>query len=94
MRTRTKCSLFVIILSLTMYVAAYGVLSRRGYADANQYHMHGFYYFYPEESDAWRRKNYTCVYLFWPVNFLDRSLGWGRYPASEPLWGLLDVLKQ
>jgi hypothetical protein len=46
------------------------------------------YYFFPEDSDAWRIKNYTCVYVFWPLNKVDQRLGLGRCPASEPLWGL------
>ena len=78
---------FSVVLLLS-YVGTYAVLSRRGYADADQYNMKGFYYFFPEESDAWRRKNYGCVYLFSPINAVDRWLGSGRHPASEPLWGL------
>jgi hypothetical protein len=73
---------------LVLYVGSYVVLSRRGYAEADQYNMKGFYYFFPEDSDAWRLQNYGCVYLFWPLNVIDRQLGWGRYPASEPLLGL------
>jgi len=75
-------------LLLLLYVGSYAALSRRGYAEADQYHMKGFYYFSPEESDAWRWKNYGCVKLFWPINVVDRWLGFGRHPASEPLWGL------
>ena len=75
-------------LLLLLYVGSYLALSRRGYAEADQYHMKGFYYFFPEDSDAWRLKNYACVYLFWPLNVVDRWLGFGRYPAAEPLWGL------
>jgi hypothetical protein len=73
---------------LLLYVGSYAVLSRRGYAEADQYGMKGFYYFFPENSDEWRWKNYGCVYLFWPINAVDRWLGLGRDPASEPLWGL------
>jgi hypothetical protein len=75
-------------LALLLYVGSYVALSRRGYAEADQYKMKGFYYFFPEQSDAWRRKNYGCVYLYWPCNLVDRWLGFGRHPASEPLWGL------
>jgi hypothetical protein len=75
-------------LLLLLYVGTYGVLSRRGYVKADQYNMKGFYYFFPEDSDAWRVTNYGCLYLFWPINAVDRWLGSGRYPASEPLWGL------
>ncbi|MCI0739393.1 MAG: hypothetical protein L0Y72_10140 [Gemmataceae bacterium] len=40
------------------------------------------------DADAWRLKNYGCVFLFRPINAVDRWLGFGRHPASEPLWGL------
>jgi hypothetical protein len=75
-------------LLVLLYVGSYVALSRRGYAEADQYNMKGFYYFFPADSDAWRLKNYSCVYLFWPLNVVDRWLGLGRSPASEPLWGL------
>jgi hypothetical protein len=71
-----------------LYVGSYVVLSRRGYAEADRYNMKGFYYFFPENSAAWRWKNYGCMHLFRPLNALDRWLGLGRHPASEPLWGL------
>jgi hypothetical protein len=50
--------------------------------------MHGFYYLPPKDSDAWRFGNGTCILLFYPLNALDRWLGFGLPPASEPLWGL------
>ena len=73
---------------LLLYVGSYVALSRRGYAEADQYNMKGFYYFTPEDSDAWRWKNYGCVTLFRPINAVDRWLGFGRPPACEPLWVL------
>ena len=86
---KRKWPLWVFGALLLLYVGSYAALSRRGYAEADQYNMKGgFYYFTPEDSDAWRWKNYGCVYLFWPLNVVDRWLGLGRYPASEPLWGL------
>jgi hypothetical protein len=75
-------------LLFLLYVGTYVTLSRRGYSEADPHHVTGFYYFLPENSDAWRLKNYGCVYLFWPINAVDRWLGFGRYPAFEPLWGL------
>ena len=75
-------------LLFCLYVGSYAVLSRHGYAEADQYNMKGFYYFSPEDSDAWRWKNYGCVCLFRPINAVDRWLGFGRPPACEPLWGL------
>jgi hypothetical protein len=76
------------VLLLGVYVGSYLVLSRQGYAQAEEYNLAGFYYFAPEDSASWRWRNYSCVFLFWPLNLVDRWLGTGRYPASEPLWGL------
>jgi len=87
-QNKRKRLLWVFGALLLLYVGSYAVLSRRGYTEADQYNMKGFYYFLPEDSDSWRLKNYGCVYLFWPINAVDRWLGLGRYPASEPLWGL------
>jgi hypothetical protein len=86
MRQRRRLVLVVALL-LAAYLGSYLWMSRRGYAEADQYGIVGFYYFFPEDSDAWWYKNYGCVFLFWPLNVIDRSLGFGRYPASEPLWG-------
>jgi hypothetical protein len=83
-----KRLLLVFAALLVLYVGSYVALSRRGYAEADQYNELGFYYFSLEDSWAWRLKNYGCVYLFWPLNAVDRWLGLGRGPASEPLWGL------
>jgi hypothetical protein len=88
-RTSGKRTLLVVgTLLLLLYVGSYVALSRRGYAEADQYSMKGFYYFFPEDSETWRWKNYGCVYLFWPLNAVDRWLGFGRPPACEPFWGL------
>ena len=73
---------------LVLYVASYLVLSRQGYADADEYNIMGFYYFPPEDTDSWRRCNFACVYLFYPLNAVDRWTGFGRQPASEPMWRL------
>ena len=86
---RTKWSLFgAILLVAVPYFFSYWHLSRRGYAEADNLELEGFYYFPLENTDEWRRKNFLCVRLFTPINLLDRMLGYGRPPASEPLWGL------
>ena len=85
---KRKWPLWVFGALLLLYVGSYAALSRRGYAEADQYNMKGFYYFTPEKSNAWRWKNYGCVILFRPINAVDRRLGYGRHPACEPLWGL------
>lgn len=81
-------ALIVVAVLVTVYVAAYLALSRRGYAEADRYGFVGFYYFTPENSGWWRVKHFGCTDLFAPLNSLDRELGTGRYPAKEPLWGL------
>jgi 4-amino-4-deoxy-L-arabinose transferase-like glycosyltransferase len=87
-RRRPKRAILWCIALLIAYVATYILLSRRGYAEAERYDMEGFYYFTPEESIAWRLKNYGCVALFYPLNLVDRGLGLGRTPAAEPMWRL------
>jgi hypothetical protein len=86
MRKSKRAGLW-IFLSIA-YIAIYVVLSRRGYAEAEKYDFAGFYYFTPEESNAWRWKNYGCVVIFYPLNFIDRCLGTGRPIGTEPLWRL------
>jgi hypothetical protein len=76
------------LLLLSAYIAAYVCLSRRGYLEAERFGFPEFYYFAPKDSDTWRYANYGCVYLFSPLNKLDRALGSGLPPCSEPLWGL------
>src|SRR5438552_19106212 len=87
MSKRTK-SWLVVILLLAAYLGSYVWLSRRGYAEADQYGMVGFYYFPPENSVAWRFKNHGCMFLYCPLNFVDRSIGLGWYLAFERLWTL------
>jgi hypothetical protein len=78
----------LFVAFLMVYVASYVWLSRRGYAEADQWNMKGFYYFTPEDTDAWRTKNYTVAAIYEPINWLDCSLGTGRSPACEPMWRL------
>jgi hypothetical protein len=85
---RHRRLLIISGLLLVLYVGMYMGLSRRGYAEACQYHMVGFYYFTPEDSDSWRFRNYLCVFLFYPLNVVDERLGYGIGPAKEPLWGI------
>jgi hypothetical protein len=78
----------VIGLILGLYVGVYIGLSRRGYAEADVYHMKGFYYFLPEDSDSWRNQQQFCIIFFAPLNAIDRFIGLGRDCAYEPLWRL------
>lgn len=76
----------VVVFLFGAYLAVYLGLSRRGYDEADRSNMVGFYYFPPEESEAWRFQNEVCVWPFFPINAVDRWLGLGRHPATEPLW--------
>ncbi len=85
---KPRRTLLWCLVLLLAYVATYVLLSRRGYAEAERDEMEGFYYFTPEESRVWRWKNFACVVIFYPLNLVDRGLGWGRAPGSEPMWRL------
>ena len=84
----SRRALVLLALLVAVYVASYMWLSRRGYAQADQWNCRGFYYFTPEPTDVWRVKHFGCARFFFPINALDRALGTGRSPACEPLWGL------
>jgi hypothetical protein len=71
-----------------VYVGSYLVLSRRGFAEARQYHAKGFYFFTPRPTAGWRNSNYACVCVYYPLILVDNCLGTGDWPAAEPLWGL------
>ena len=90
-RLRTIRVFFIptlLAILLASYVGSYLVLSRRGYAEADEYHMIGFYYFLPENSDEWRSKERAFELFYWPLNEIDQAIGTGRPLGAEPLWGL------
>jgi hypothetical protein len=72
-------------LLLALYVGLYVTLSRRGYAEADRYSMHGFYHFTPEDSDSGRSRNYACVYLFWPLAWGGEVSGFRAAVVAQPL---------
>ncbi len=78
----------VVAVLFIFYMGSYIWLSRRGYAEADRYDADGFYYFTPENSNAWSFRNRNCVYFYFPLNFVDRILGFGRSPACDPLMEL------
>ena len=81
---RLKKWKIVLAVFFMCYLGSYIWLSRRGYAEADRYDSEGFYYLPPENSNAWRLRNRSCVYFYFPLNFVDRALGFGRYPANDP----------
>jgi hypothetical protein len=84
---KLRLLLLLGVLPFVVYISSYLILSRRGYAEADHYHMKGFYYLTPENTDSWRFWNYTFVIIYSPLNGMDRKLGTGRHPAYEPMWG-------
>ena len=82
------CLALLAVFLLGAYVGAYWGLSRRGYDEASRYNIQGFYYFLPEDTDQWRSRHFNCVWLFFPLNTVDRWVGLGRPPGQEPLWRL------
>jgi hypothetical protein len=84
----TRCLFGLGSILIVLYVGSYFALSRRGYTEAERFNMRAFYYFTPENTRSWRQRNQACVYLFWHLNIVDQWLGFGKAPASEPLWGL------
>ena len=86
--TRRKRLLLILGVLLAAYVGSYLAVSRRGYAEADRWHVHGFYYVTPQDTNAWQYKNHAYVIFFAPANWVDRLLGTGRRPACPPLFGL------
>lgn len=75
-----------VILVTVAYVGCYIAMSRRAFAYADALGYEGFYFLEPEDSDSWRRWNYTLVRIYLPLIWLDLQLGTGRVPAPEPTW--------
>lgn len=78
----------VVALLLVLYVASYWWLSRRAYEQADEWHMHGFYYLTPQPTRSWELKQAACKHFYAPLNALDRALGTGRAPGGGLTWGL------
>lgn len=78
----------VLLVLLLLYVGSYAVLSRRGLAQSKAMGAKGLYFFPPEDTDSWRRWNYGCVILYYPLIAIERWLGTMDGAASEPMWRL------
>lgn len=77
----------VIVMAVlaACYAGSYLVISRRGYTEAAQWDIEGFYYFTPSPTTRWRILNSGARTIFAPLNLIDIWLGTGRAPASEPM---------
>jgi len=92
MMKRHGLAYWVFIVMLSLYVASYIAVSRPAYQWAERYGYPGFYYVNPpQDTHKWRRMNTTLVWIYIPLNAVDRLIGTGRSPASEPLWQLSGV---
>jgi hypothetical protein len=85
----SKLKLVMIVLMcmlIAAYVSSYIILSRRGFATSNASGCSSFYFFPPEDTNAWRRMNYGCVYFYYPLIVIDNWIGTGKPIAHEPMW--------
>lgn len=78
----------LLAVLLMVYVSSYVIMSRRGFAQSDDWEMEGFYFLPPDNTDEWRFWNYGLVRFYYPLILIDNGLGTGRPIASEPLWGL------
>jgi hypothetical protein len=92
-RLRTLLIAAAILPPLIAYVGSYYVQSRRGFREADQYGIKGFYFVtptHPAKGGGSERANQQRYLFYWPLIQLDLMLGTGRHPAAEPIWGLSD----
>ena len=88
-RKRIRLVILGVMLFLPItYVGSYWAMSRRGFSMADEYDFDGFYFYLPEETDQWQRKETILRLLCFPLIHVDCWIGTGRRPASEPLWRL------
>jgi hypothetical protein len=81
----------ILVLVMLLYVGSYLVLSRRGMADMEKYHLVGFFYVPTEkafESEDWEAAHYRIATFYQPLNWIDCKLGTGRGHCRCILRGL------
>ena len=85
----------VVLLALFLvYVSSYLVLSRRGFAQADEWHAEGIYFLTPRDSPVWELCNYSLASIYYPLIFIDNALGTGRPVGQVPLRSLSDGMPQ
>lgn len=85
---RAQLVAVLVLVTIAIYLGAYIALSRTGYADADRLGVEGFYYCTADVPPTCDRVHAICSVVFWPVNAVDRLLGFGRVPAARPLRNL------
>lgn len=83
-RLRTLLIVFALLPPMLAYAGSYYVLSRRGYREADQHGLHGFYFVLPT-TKAENTTNARFNRLYWPLIQVELVLGTGRLPASDPM---------
>lgn len=85
----TKYALVGFLLTGTLYIGSYLVLSRRGMALANSHGSTlGFYYIEPpaEHSRVWTATTIWLCVFYSPLNKLDCALGTGMPAINNALY--------
>ncbi len=88
---RRKVAVIGLVLCV-IYVSSYWALSRRGFAQADEWNAKGFYFIAPSSHTAWQ-VNWCLVIVYYPLIGIDNMLGTGRGVGSEPIY-LLSVSGQ
>lgn len=84
----------IAIVLLMAYISSYWYLSRRGFAATDEYSessLKGFFFYLPEDTAEWERKENTLRMLYLPLIYVDCWMGTGRWPASPPTFKLSDI---
>ena len=72
---------------MLFYVSSYLALSRRGFAQSDEWNLKGFYFITPTSHTAWQ-VNWCLVIVYYPAIAIDNMLGMGRPVGSEPIYHL------
>ena len=80
---RRKVAVIGLVLCV-IYVSSYLALSRRGFAQADEWNAKGFYFITPSSHTAWQ-VNWCLVIVYYPLIAIDNMLGTGRPVGSEPI---------
>lgn len=83
---KVMCSKVVqvlLVLSLSVYISSYIVISRRAFAYSKQIGIDGFWFVVPLSDEAKRENDFRNM-IFWPAVQIDRLIGTGRTPLCNP----------
>ena len=81
---RYWCVLGIVLVLLLAYVGSYWHFSRRGFAAADEYGLKGLFFYLPDDTAEWERKEMALRVLNLPLIYVDCWIGTGRSPGSPP----------